>query len=242
MSPLPRRATGGVLAAVLLAAVPLAAACEAGQEANVKKERFGAGSFFTLGKLRLNNVQVQPPAGQDRITGDAALTFSIYNQGETPVRLTQITSDSGGRVQAGVPSGFPSASASASASPSPSSLSPSASSGSGGSTAGLPATIPSGGGLTVGPTSQTQLMLTGLGQTLSVGRILYLTFRFDPGGSTGRLPVPVTSDEGTTATVEPRASVSGSPSALRNDEIDPSYYQIPYDDRRQSQPAASPSG
>jgi hypothetical protein len=76
-------------------------------------------------------------------------------------------------------------------------------------------------------------VLTGLDQTLFVGRTLFLTFQFDPGGSSGRIPVPVTANTGTTASSTP---TSQPPTSYPAEPIDPSWYETPYDDQNQSQP------
>jgi hypothetical protein len=274
--------TAATLAAGLLASIPLLAACDAGQAANTKKERFAEGTYVSIGKLRLQNVQLHPLPGQDRINGTAVLTFSVFNDGQNRVELSRIDSDSGGQVQPGIPSSSASgsvsttpspstesasaspstsasASASASTSASPSrrgkrSPSPSASTSSSSASASvsssaspssttpspsqappraLPVPIPAGGALVVGPTGTTQLVLTGLDQSLLVGRTLILTFQFDPGGSSGRIPVPVTPFSGTTASSTP---TSQPPTSYPAEPLDPSYYQTPFDDLNESAP------
>jgi hypothetical protein len=249
---LPSRATV-TLAAVVLSAAPLAAACEAGLNANVKNERFAEGTYVKIGKLRLQNVLLQPPVGQSTIQGTASLTFSVFNDGDTKVELTGISSDSGGQVVPGSPSASASPSGGVSTTPSVSSSSTSSSSSSSSSPSSsaspsaapttatpsaaparaLPVPIPPGGAVIVGPTGTTQLELTGLDQPVSIGRTLFLTFQFSPGGSSGRIPVPVTANIDTTATSTP---TSESPSSFPPDSIDPSWYQTPFDDRDQSRP------
>jgi hypothetical protein len=257
VSPLPPRATGAAVVAVLLAAVPLAAGCAAGQNAQTKKERFAVGAFTSIGTVRLENIALHPAADSDQVNGAATLTFSVYNQGQQPVRLTGIRTGAGSEVQRGgltpsasasasaspstsasasvsaSTSGTPSGSASASASPSSASPTPSP------TPAALPITVPPGGGLAVGPSGPVELTLTGLDQGIRVGRTIDLIFTFDPGGSTPRVHVPVTQQIGGTA---PVSTPTLAPTSYPPEDVNPSFTQPPYDDRTGSPEPSGSSG
>lgn len=217
----------------VLAVAPLLAACGAGQLAETTKENFAQGSYADLANLRIRGLQLVAPAGSSTLPGSAALQVTIYNAGQSPAQLTDVSTDSGGHVApasaASGGSSAPSSSAAGGSSAAPSAAPSAAASAGGGSTSGgsggLPLTVPPGGGISIGPGTNHQLTVAGLPGNLRVGSLVTLSLSFSGIGSTS-LPVPVTSENGTTALSTP---MNATPQQYPAEHIDPSWSRPPYD-------------
>jgi copper(I)-binding protein len=172
-----------LLAATLGTVLLAGAGCGAGQisqTADIVPAVPGANSTATPGgdaSIQLRNALIAYPGLDGYRAGAAApLELSVFNTGDDPVTLVQVTTEAARSVTLETnlpPSASPSGSASATASPS----APASANGR------VRVTVPVGGYVTLTRSAGTWLQLTGLTKDLRPGEAASVRFTFDNGAS-----------------------------------------------------------